>query len=288
VPVSDPNVFSSTQRIAQAQALLERSQLAPDLYDRNKVEQRFLQAIRIPDYEELLVSNEVKRCDPVTENARMLTGRPAKAFLEQDHDSHIQVHMSFLQGLNDQALEMTGPIMQAHLAEHYAQKYWVNMNARLEGALPPLDLNGSDEEQEELAPEVEALIAQAAAMEGTMQLMPPSEPPPTEEELKQIAFENEEKRKDQEHQARLAREAEAHAEKLRQAAEAALTEEARKELMAMSEQARKDAESRREQSREDKEFKREQSREDKETDAEIKRQNRKAKASGNQDGARKA
>ncbi|KPK66531.1 MAG: hypothetical protein AMS21_01865 [Gemmatimonas sp. SG8_38_2] len=288
VPVSDPNVFSSTQRIAQAQALLERSQMAPDLYDRNKVEERFLQAIRIPDYEELLVSNEVKRCDPVTENAKMLTGRAAKAFLEQDHDAHIQVHMSFMQGLNDEAMMVAGPILEAHLAEHYAHKYWVNMNARLEGVLPPLDLDGNDEEQEELAPEVEALIAQAAAMEGTMELMPQSEPPPSEEEFKQIAFENEERRKDEEHQNRLAREAEAHAEKLRQAAEAALTEEARRELMAMAEEARKDAESRREQAREDREFKREQKREDKETEAEIKRQNQKAKASGNQDGARKA
>lgn len=271
VPVSDPNVFSSTQRIAQAQALLERSQLAPDLYDRNKVEERFLQAIRIPDYEELLVSNEVKRVDPVTENAMMLTGKPAKAFLEQDHQSHIQVHMNFMQGLNDEALQMVSSIMQAHLAEHYAQMYWFNMNQRLSGALPPLDMDATDEEHEEMAPDVEALVAQAAAEAGTMQLMPPSEPPPSEDEIAEIEFQNEERRKDEAHQAALTREMESHSQKLRLAAESALTEEARKELLAMSEEARKDAESRREESREEREFRKEEKRKDKETDAQIAR-----------------
>jgi hypothetical protein len=206
IPVSDPNVFSTTQRIAQGQALIQLSAENPDLYDRRKVHERFLKAIRVPDYDELLKGGEKehKRLDPVNENMNILIGSPAVCFPEQDHDAHIAVHMNFLQGLNEQALEMAGPAMQAHLAEHFALKYYVAMAQQMQQAgiqlPPPAFMSG--EEQEEIDPQVETMIAQMAAQLPPMQIMPPDPPKPdpeaefqAEERRKEEAFAADEERK---------------------------------------------------------------------------------------------
>jgi len=213
IPVSDPNIFSTAQRIAQGQALIELSAGSPDLYDRRKVHIRFLKSIRVADPEDLLLpEQEVKRCDAITENAKMLTGRPAKAFVEQDHDAHIAAHMNFMAGLNKDALQIVGMPMQAHLAEHYAMKYYVQMNRMANGQLPPLQLDAAGEEAE-LPPEADAMMSQFAAQAGPIQLMPPDEEGPdaeqqaamAEEQRKQMAFEAEQARKQQEHELELQR-----------------------------------------------------------------------------------
>ena len=187
IPVSDPNVFSTTQRIAQAQAVIERAMTVPNLYNPMKVEERFLKAIRIPDYEELLAKNEPQRTDPVNENMMMLQGQGATAFIEQDHDAHIAVHMNFLNGLNEEALELMGPVMQAHMAEHYAYKYFNEMNRMAGGQLPPPG-------QGEMPPEAETMIAQMAAQMPQIQIMPPDE---GGMDFEQEAFEREQNRLDE-------------------------------------------------------------------------------------------
>lgn len=206
IPVSDPNVFSTTQRIAQGQALIQLAAENPDLYDRRKVHERFLKAIRVPDFDDLLKGGEGehKRLDPVNENMNILIGSAAQVFPEQDHDAHIAVHMNFLQGLNEQALEMAGPAMQAHLAEHFALKYYVAMAAQMQQAgmqLPPPAFMAG-EEQEEIDPQVETMIAQMAAQLPPMQIMPPDPPKPdpeaefqAEERRKEEAFAADEERK---------------------------------------------------------------------------------------------
>lgn len=194
LPISDPNIFSSTQRIAQGQALIQLSAENPDIYHKIKVHERFLRALRIPDHEELLKQNQTKRQDPVSENVKLLTGEAVRAFVEQDHEAHIQVHMNFMNGLNEQALEVMGPMMQAHLAEHYAMKYFTEVNRQLGGQLPAL--GSFDEDGQEMPPEMDQMIAQAVAQLPQIEIMPPDEDSPDFEEL---AFQNEERRKDEEH-----------------------------------------------------------------------------------------
>lgn len=192
IPVSDPNIFSSAQRIAQAQAIVQRSMEAPSLYNAMKVEERFLKAIRIPDFEELLSHNRPVRVDAVTENMRMLQGQAVNAFIEQDHDAHIQVHINFLNGLNEDALEVMGPAMQAHMAEHYSYKYYNEINRQLDGQLPDPSMYGTEEGQE-LPPEFDQMIAQAAAQLPQIQIMPEEGSMGGDPEMEQVAREQERK-----------------------------------------------------------------------------------------------
>ena len=96
IPVSDPHIFSETQRMAQMQAVLMRADKNPDLYDAKKVEERFLKQLKIPNINELL--KDVPAPEQRTladENAAMSIGRPAYAYLQQDHLAHIQGHLMY-------------------------------------------------------------------------------------------------------------------------------------------------------------------------------------------------
>lgn len=192
LPISDPNIHSSTQRIAQAQALVELSERNPDMYDREEVHKRFLKAMRVPDYESVLRPAAPPRMDPVSENVKAMTGQPCKAFPEQDHDAHIAVHQGFLASLNGNpdALNMVGPVLQAHMMEHYALKYWAMVNQAVGGGLPNPDEIGKD--GEELPPEFDDMVAQMAAQLPKLEVMPPPpEPPPSEAEMEQAKLERE-------------------------------------------------------------------------------------------------
>lgn len=96
VPVSDPHIFSETQRMAQIQAVLMRSDKAPDLYNRQAVEQRFLKQLKVPNINELLKDTPApEQRTSADENAAMLIGQPAYAYIQQDHIAHIQDHLQF-------------------------------------------------------------------------------------------------------------------------------------------------------------------------------------------------
>ena len=96
VPVSDPHIFSETQRMAQMQAVLARAKESPDLYNRTAVEQRFLKQLKVPNINELLKDTPApEQRTSADENAAMLLGQPAYAYLQQDHIAHIQDHLQF-------------------------------------------------------------------------------------------------------------------------------------------------------------------------------------------------
>lgn len=173
IPISDPNIFSSTQRIAQGQALVELADNHPQLYNQREAHSRFLKAIRIPDWEDVLQAEQQPvRMDPVQENMGFLQNQGANAFIDQDHDAHIQVHMNFANGLNEEAIEMVGPLIQAHMAEHYAFKYFVEMQRQMGGNLPQPGQYGPEQP---LDPEIENKLAQMAAMVPQIQIMEPDE-----------------------------------------------------------------------------------------------------------------
>jgi hypothetical protein len=99
VPVSDPHIFSETQRMAQIQAVLARADKYPDLYDRRAVEERFLKQIKIPGINEILKNTPApEERNPADENVAMAIGQNGYAYIHQDHLAHIQSHLDF--GLN--------------------------------------------------------------------------------------------------------------------------------------------------------------------------------------------
>lgn len=96
VPVSDPHIFSETQRMAQMQAVLARAEKAPDLYDRQAVEQRFLKQLKVPGINELLKNTPApEERNAADENVAMALDQNAFAYIQQDHLAHIQSHMDF-------------------------------------------------------------------------------------------------------------------------------------------------------------------------------------------------
>ena len=169
VPVSDPNIFSTAQRIAQAQAILEMANSAPELHDRYNAYKRMYEAIRIPNIEEVLKEpDEAVRLDPIDENMSVMYGKAIRAFPEQDHQAHISVHMQFMQDPslagNPVAQQSMGPILTAHIAEHIALLYRQRMEASIAMPLPNIpNLRDPQFKFEDIDPETDMLISQRAA-----------------------------------------------------------------------------------------------------------------------------
>jgi len=166
IPVSDPNAATMSQRVIQFQAVIQMSQMAPDIYDLPQLHRRMLDVLGIKNADKLVpLEDDQKPRDPVTENQNVLKGKPLKAFIHQDHESHIQVHMMMIQdplvqqfvGQNPRAPAMQAALM-AHISEHVGFAYRARIEQQLGMALPP--------EDEKLPPEVEValsgMMAQAA------------------------------------------------------------------------------------------------------------------------------
>lgn len=170
IPVSDPNIFSSTQRIAVAQSLRQMAMEQPGMFDQRKVLQRMLDAMRVPDPDDVLLDpSKIKRQDPVTENSMLMVSRAVRSFADQAHDAHIAVHMDLfhrLEAMKHPLFQQIGPAILSHIAEHEAYKARNDyMMAMMGIPLPPMDLYDMDDEfAEEISPEVENQIAQIAAM----------------------------------------------------------------------------------------------------------------------------
>jgi chaperonin GroES len=166
IPVSDPNSATMAQRIMQYQAVIQLSQTAPQIYDLPQLHRQMIEVLGIKNADKLIpLDEDQKPKDPVFENMAIINMKPVKAFQYQDHQAHIQVHMSAMQdpvimkmvGQNPQAQAMQAAMM-AHIAEHTAFAYRQRIEQQLGIALPP--------EGEDLPPEVELalsnMMAQAA------------------------------------------------------------------------------------------------------------------------------
>jgi len=197
VPVSDPNIFSQAQRIALAQTGLQLAQASPDIIDVKEATRRFLQALNIPDYMDLMIEDEdTPRRDPVSENMAVLNTKPIQVFEDQDHQAHMQVHAQFMNdprfGGNPEAKERLYPTMLAHMGQHMAFLYQQQMQASVPEGNPVSsgDFNRelNDEPSQEISIEEENRIA-AAAAQAAQQLMGSMPPSPEEQKASMEAQE---------------------------------------------------------------------------------------------------
>lgn len=147
IPVTDPNAASLSQRVVQYQAALQLASQAPQMYDLPELHRQMLGVLGIQDADKIIPSDKEKKpMDPVSENMAILAGKPVKAFLYQDHEAHIQVHMSAMQdpkimqlvGQSPQAGPMQAAVM-AHIAEHIGFQYRREIEKQLGVELPPPD-----------------------------------------------------------------------------------------------------------------------------------------------------
>ncbi|MFZ9585597.1 MAG: hypothetical protein ACO280_11675, partial [Pseudohongiellaceae bacterium] len=113
IPVSDPNAATMAQKIVQYQAALQLAQSAPQLYDMAVLHRQMLEVLGIKNVQKILpIEDDLTPIDPVQENQRVLTGKPVKAFIEQNHEAHIQVHMAAIQNPKVQQLMQMNPMAQ--------------------------------------------------------------------------------------------------------------------------------------------------------------------------------
>ena len=170
IPVSDPNAATMSQKIVQYQAVLQLSQTAPQIYDLPSLHRQMIEVLGVKNADKIIpLPDDAKPRDPITENMDLMTGKPAKAFMYQDHEAHMQVHMALMQdpkiaamiGQSPQAQQMQGAI-QAHIMEHMAFQYRREIEKQLGAALPPLPQGDNDEY--DLPPEFEAQLSQLAAV----------------------------------------------------------------------------------------------------------------------------
>ena len=147
IPVADPNAATMAQKVVQYQAVMQMAQQNPDIYDLPELNKQMLTVLGVKNIDKLIPDeDDVKQIDPVSENMNIINSKPVKAFLDQDHDAHIEVHVAFAQDPNIRKVvgqSTKGPLtqaaMEAHIAEHVAFKYRMEIEKQLGVPLPPVD-----------------------------------------------------------------------------------------------------------------------------------------------------
>jgi hypothetical protein len=165
IPVSDPNAATMSQKVVQYQAVLQLAQQAPQLYDLGQLHRQMLEVLGIKNAKKLVkIEDDQMPEDPITENMNLLNMKPVKAFLYQDHQAHITVHMNAMKDPKIAALVGQNPQAQAiqaaalaHIQQHLAFEYRKQMEQIMGMPLP------TGEEDEAIPKELELQISQMAS-----------------------------------------------------------------------------------------------------------------------------
>jgi hypothetical protein len=147
IPVSDPNASTMAQKVTQWQAVMQLAQGSPQIYDLPELHRQMLEVLGVRNIGKIIPTEEdQKPTDPVTENMRLLAGKPVKAFMHQDHQAHIAAHMGMSNDPQVMQLVQNTPAAQtiaaagaAHVAEHLGFLYRKNIEDQLGVPLPPPD-----------------------------------------------------------------------------------------------------------------------------------------------------
>ena len=188
IPVSDPNAATMAQKIVQYQAVIQLAQSAPQLYNLPMLHRQMIEVLGIKNANKLVpIEDDQKPLDPVQENMNLLMGKPVKAFIEQDHEAHIQVHMAAMQDPKIQMLLQQNPMAQqigaaamAHLNEHLAFEYRKQIEKNLGLPLP------TEEQSENMPPEMAAQVAQLTA-QAAQQLLQSNQAQAAQQQAQQQA-----------------------------------------------------------------------------------------------------
>ena len=165
IPVSDPAIFSETQRFAQAQAVLQRAAQAPQLYDPRKVEEMFLRAMKL-DADDLLQPVPGRdNMDPVSENVAAAMGRPVYVLPRQDHLTHLKIHLAFLDsplfGSNPAIAKTYLYPMSVHLRDHLLNYYLSEVHEGVDTAVKQGVIEGEATAEASIIARVQQLIEQS-------------------------------------------------------------------------------------------------------------------------------
>ena len=165
IPVSDPNASTMAQKVVQYQAVLQLAQSAPQLYNLPLLHRQMIEVLGVKNAAKLVpIEDDLTPVDPVQENQNLLTMKPVKAFVEQNHEAHIQAHMAAIQNPKIQMMMQQNPQAQAimaaamaHINEHMAFEYRKQIEMALGVPLP------TEEQNKHIPPEIADQIAMMVA-----------------------------------------------------------------------------------------------------------------------------
>jgi hypothetical protein len=159
IPVSDPNAATMSQKVVQYQAVMQLAQTAPQLYDLPYLHRQMLEVLGIKNAAKLVpMEDDFKPRDPVSENMDMINGKPVKAFIYQDHEAHITVHISAAQDPKIAQLIGQSPnartiqaSLAAHIQEHLAFEYRKQIEEAAGVPYPAPDAEMSEETEVQIS-----------------------------------------------------------------------------------------------------------------------------------------
>ena len=195
LPVSDPNTFSMSQRVMLAQELLRTVQSNPEVHGPNGIYEayrRMYSAMGVQNIEQLLPPPpQPQPVDPANENAGLISGMPAQAFAGQDHDAHINSHLSLYGTVTAQTNPAVLSLIQAHIYQHVsfrASEIVDQQNAEnpeFQGMLqqismlpPEVAMGYQQQIQESVARDVAAVVSQLMEQINQVFMPPPPMPDP--------------------------------------------------------------------------------------------------------------
>ena len=195
LPVSDPNTFSMSQRVMMSQELLRTVQSNPEIHGPNGIYEayrRMYSSMGVQNIEQLLPPPpQPQPVDPANENASLIAGMPAQAFAGQDHDSHINSHLSLYGTITAQANPVVLSLIQAHIYQHIsfraseivdeqnAQNPEFQAMAQQIQQLPPeIGMGYQQKLQENVAKDIAAVVSGLTEQINAMFMPPPPQPDP--------------------------------------------------------------------------------------------------------------
>ncbi len=152
-PVSDPNIFSETQRLAQNQALLQMATSAPPgMFNLQAVYNRVLKQLKISSPDEVLPNPQgAAEANPALENVAMTMGKPSAAYPDQDHLAHIKIHLDYANNPAYGGSPVIGPVFSRlaldHIKQHLTLHYLQSMRAYVAQAAGGKDVFNLHEEK---------------------------------------------------------------------------------------------------------------------------------------------
>ena len=175
IPVSDPNIFSMSQRLALAQTQLQLAQSNPQMHNLYEAYRRIYEAIGVHNIEALLPApQQAQPTDPAIENAKSIIQETLQAFPTQDHDAHMATHIIFMKTPIPASSPPVFALLQAHLCEHIAFKARGVVDAEMRMGMEQAMQTGQQPPQVDVESRVAELIAQYTE-EVMSALMPPPE-----------------------------------------------------------------------------------------------------------------
>ena len=174
VPISDPNIFSETQRFVQIQAIMQRAAMMPTMYDQRKVEEMFLRTMKIEEKDLLQPPPGSEDMDPVSENVAASMARPIYVLPRQDHIAHMKVHMAFLKspmfGANPAIQKNYMWLIASHMRDHLLNYYLTETHEAVDQAQKQHLIQDDADQQAQIILRVQQIIEQQLGQQFAQEL----------------------------------------------------------------------------------------------------------------------